>query len=108
MGYIFSVSSSKLLVVRARRRALSGPQPIIRWAGCRKWIFSDGLDAGSGLPAGSGGGILVPESVGSVASPSIPRSGPAVTSISVALPLAARFLIEQDYAAYTEEQHTVW
>ncbi len=31
-----------------------------------------------------------------------------MSPISPALPLAAPFLTEQDYAAYTEEQHAVW
>ncbi len=31
-----------------------------------------------------------------------------MTTLSLALPLAAPYLIEQDYAAYTEEQHAVW
>ena len=31
-----------------------------------------------------------------------------MTTIPLALPHAAPYLIEQDYAAYTEEQHAVW
>jgi phenylalanine-4-hydroxylase len=31
-----------------------------------------------------------------------------MTTIPLALPHAAPYLIEQDYAAYTEEQHSVW
>src|ERR1700722_5010741 len=38
----------------------------------------------------------------------MPRTAPALTKAAPLLHKATPFLIEQDYAAYTEDQHAVW